>query len=74
MLAKRTVVDYQTVDGAAGTLIDPDGSVSAVHTLRWRYGQRLDLVALLRTFQARERAADREAATLIRRILADAQR
>lgn len=67
----HAVVEYLLADGGAGTLIDPDGATSAVHTLHWRYGHRLDWPALLATFGAREHDADRKAADLIRRLMTE---
>jgi hypothetical protein len=71
-LTARAVVEYHlTDDSKGGTLIDPDGPASAVRELRWRYAHRVDWPALLATFEAREHVADREAAALIRRLMAD---
>src|SRR5690349_5310530 len=70
----RAVVPYMLVDGKGGLLIDPDGITSAVRELDWRYGSRLDWAALLRSFEERERSADREAAALIRRLISETHR
>ncbi len=70
--ACRAVVPYCLTDGKGGTLIDPDGVVSAVNELHWRFGTRVDWPALLATFHTREAEADLEAASLIRRLMADA--
>jgi hypothetical protein len=67
----RAVVEYGLTDGKGGTLIDPAGPVSAVQELRWRFGDRVDWPALLRAFEALEQDADREAASLIRKLMAD---
>lgn len=64
----RAVIRFGLTDGKGGLLIGPAGPVSAVHELHGRYGNRVDWPALLRTFEAREQEADREAAALIRRI------
>ena len=69
--ARRAVVEYDLTDGRGGTLIDPDGITSAIHELHWRFRDRVDWPALLRMFEAREQHADREAATLIHRLMAD---
>lgn len=68
----HAVVEYRLTDSKGGTLIDPDGVVSAVNELHWRFGDRVDWQALLAMFKAREHQADREAVALIRRIMADA--
>lgn len=68
--ATRAVVPYDFVKGKGGLLIDSDGFESAVHELHWRYGNRVDWPALLRSFEAREHLADREAATLVRKLMA----
>jgi hypothetical protein len=63
-------VSSQLAEGSGGLLIDPAGPASAVRELHWRFGDRLDWPALLATFEARERHADREAAALIRHLMA----
>ena len=64
----RVVIAYDLIDGKGGLLIDPDGAVSGVRELHWRFGDRLNWPALLHHFQLREQDADREAAALIRRV------
>lgn len=71
LLPTRAVVEYRLSDSKGGTLIDPAGAVSAVRELHWRYGVRVDWPALLAMFEAREQDADREAADLIQRPMAD---
>ena len=68
----RAVIEYGLVGGMGSLLIDPEGPVSAVNELHWRYGDRVDWRGLLRGFAARAAqsgaAAEREAIELIERI------
>lgn len=65
----RAVVSYDLIDGRGGTLIDPAGPESAVRELHWRFSDRIDWPVLLHAFEARADVADREAATLIRKLM-----
>ena len=53
-------VAFKLVGAPGGTLVDPDGPVSAVEVLRQTYGDRLDWDDLLEAFEERAGIAEFE--------------
>lgn len=51
-------IQYQIVGGSGGVIIDPSGSLSAVHALQETYGDRLDWSDLLEVFEERASIAE----------------
>ncbi|WP_348945738.1 hypothetical protein ABHF33_03915 [Chitinibacter sp. FCG-7] len=65
---QRVVLAFHLKNGKGGVLIDPDGVASAVSDLLGRYGERLDVLALVVTLQGMGESAKTEAARLIERL------
>lgn len=67
----RAFLHFRFVEGGGGTVVDPDGLLSAVESLHAVYGSRLDLRDLLATVQHTPNPESQPAADLVCRLLSN---